>query len=390
MQRSSLRPRLLIVAALHVCAALALPLHKPEPETLSNTPATEHAHTTTQARGWAAVSPSQWSTAATAAPELPPHNNFTGSAGSPAASRSLLQATGTPLSWYLNVRLPSPPTRVQFPALAGAGHFAYVYGGMDDQQRATASFHTLNTASGNPFEWVWKNFSGLPSAPAARVYAATCAVGLRFYLHGGLEPTSNVVFGDLHVFDASLDPPAWADLSFVPGRPFGRYGHAMVAVGSRLVLMGDRMDTVHVLDTAARAPQLAWRELRSRFQFALANARGLVFLVGGISGGNFTPVPGQHVLDMSKDPPEWSDLSSLPNSPGPAASVPGWAILGDLLLLVNGTRPSIDTIQRGDVQQIRTMNLSALAPGSTPSSWPLGLNAPVQWLTSNPTAGPGP
>lgn len=218
---------------------------------------------------------------------------------------------------------PPLPRAVSSFGAAEAGGFVYVYGGhagtahVYSTESAVGTFHRLPVGGGK----AWEELPGGP--PLQGVGLAT--VGGKVYRVGGMrarnkpgEKSDLVSVAEVAVFDPKAGK--WSPFAELPA---GRSSHDLVAVGSKLVVVGGwRMagadgksewaDTALVCDTAAKEPK--WETVPQPFRrraLAAAAVGTKVYVLGGLteSGESVRTVD---VLDLATG--KWSAGPEFPGT----------------------------------------------------------------------------
>ncbi|MEW6429872.1 MAG: kelch repeat-containing protein, partial [Myxococcota bacterium] len=251
-----------------------------------------------------------------------------------------------------------PGTRV-YPSLAVVGTKLVLFGGY-------ATNNGNNIDVNDTWEWdgtSWTRLT-LTTAPRARSSAVALTYNGTLFLHGGkfTRPGGSTSgLSDTWEFDGTQ----WTELLPTPvPRPEGRRGHAMVNVGSDLLLFGGK-DWVGVVnnDTWRWSSSLGWRRLAptsspsAREYHAMVTVGSRVLLFGGRNG---TTVLG--------DTWEWTgsdwELKSPATSP-PARLGHGLAVVGTNVLLFGG---SSGTAALGDTWLWDGTTWTQLSPATSPSA----------------------
>ncbi|KAL8606435.1 hypothetical protein ACOMHN_060340 [Nucella lapillus] len=160
----------------------------------------------------------------------------------------------------------------------------YVFGGAN-QAGNLNDVQVLDTAS---HTWTTLSPSGTPPVP--RTHHTTAAVGDKLFVYSGGHAGADPV-GDrqVHCYDASTD--AWSVLTSRGDSPKPRHGHAMVAVGSKVLVHGGMAgttfyDDLHVLDVEKNC----WSSVKKKRSSPSARAaHGMVacgtdvFVFGGMN-----------------------------------------------------------------------------------------------------------
>lgn len=228
--------------------------------------------------------------------------------------------------------LPKPVT--SFGAIEADG-FVYVYGGHAGKahsystETSLGTFHRLPAGGGTKWE-------ELPGGPGL-IGLNLAATGGKVYRVGGMAAKNKAgEKSDLNSTAevAVYDPKAgkWS-----PGvdLPAGRSSHDVVAVGSKLVVVGGWAmkagekplwhNTALVLDTAAKSPR--WDEVKQPFRRRALTAAALgtkVYVIGGLTETGES-VRTVSVLDTTNN--KWADGPEIPGADkvgfSPAATVVG-------------------------------------------------------------------
>lgn len=252
-----------------------------------------------------------------------------------AASALFTRADEKPGPYYP----PLPKAANSFGATECDG-FIYVYGGHAGKvhtyshETNLGTFLRLPTGGGTK----WEELAGGPHLQGLNL----AAIGGKVYRVGGMEARNKAgEKADLHSTAevAVYDPKAgkWS-----PGvnLPAGRSSHDVVAVGSKLVVVGGWAmksggdpvwyDAALVLDTAAASPK--WQEVKQPFKrraLTAAAVGGRVYVIGGFTETNES-VRTVNVLDVATG--KWSDGPEFPGG-GRAGFSPAAAAVGGKLVL---------------------------------------------------------
>jgi len=200
--------------------------------------------------------------------------------------------------------------------------FIYVYGGHAGKAHSYSSDTSLGTflrlPAGGGTEW-----EELPSGPKL-IGLNLAATGGKVYRVGGMEAKNKASeksdmssVADVGVFD----PKAGKWSAGVP-LPAGRSSHDVVAVGSKLVVVGGWQmksneksvwsDVAFVLDTAAKEPK--WETIPQPFKRRALTAAAVgnkVYVIGGMTDAN-EMVRKVSVLDVATG--KWSDGPEFPGT----------------------------------------------------------------------------
>jgi N-acetylneuraminic acid mutarotase len=109
--------------------------------------------------------------------------------------------------------------------------FGGVMKGEDGKGVLTNDLHILDTGI---MRWTCIQAQGSPPYP--RHSHATAVVSTRLFVFGGAIDDAGVACNDLHMFDSTTS--TWSQPKSKGDPPPPRYGHSMVAVGTRLFLFG--------------------------------------------------------------------------------------------------------------------------------------------------------
>ncbi len=213
--------------------------------------------------------------------------------------------------------------------------FIYVYGGHAGKSHTYSTesnlgtFHRLPSGGGTKWE-------ELPAGPALQGLNLA-ATGGKVYRVGGMEARNKPGDKqDLHSLSdvAVFDPKAKTWSTSVP-MPAGRSSHDVVAVGSKLVVVGGWQmkgaektiwyDTALVLDTGANTPK--WESILQPFKrraFTAAALGNKVYVIGGLTEKG-EMVRKVDVLDVASG--KWTEGPEFPGTErvgfSPAATVVG-------------------------------------------------------------------
>jgi YHS domain-containing protein/N-acetylneuraminic acid mutarotase len=234
---------------------------------------------------------------------------------------------------------PLPKAVTSFGAVECDGHI-YVYGGHAGKAHGYSSdtslgtFHRLPTGGGTE----WEELPGGPKLIGLNLAAA----GGKVYRVGGMEAKNKATekaemnsVAAVAVFDPKTK--TWADS--VP-LPAGRSSHDVVAVGTKLVVVGgwqmkadDKSvwaETALVLDTAAKEPK--WEAVPQPFKRRALTAAALgnkVYVIGGMTDAH-EMLRTVSMLDVATG--KWSDGPEFPGSERTGFSPAATTVGGKLVL----------------------------------------------------------
>jgi N-acetylneuraminic acid mutarotase len=181
----------------------------------------------------------------------------------------------------------------------------YVFGGAN-QAGNMNDIQVLNTDTN-----VWTTLSPAGTAPAPRTHHTTACVGDKLIVYSGGHTGADPV-GDrqVHCFDAAREE--WTVVAVRGDPPKPRHGHAMAAVGSKVLVHGGMAgatfyDDLHVLDLDRQA----WSAVKKKRAFPCARAAHAMMAVGSnvyVFGGmnRQGALDDLHKLDTS----EWKIANS--------------------------------------------------------------------------------
>src|SRR5262245_19337205 len=230
---------------------------------------------------------------------------------------------------------PSLPKGVtSFGAVESDG-FVYVYGGHAGKAHTYSTESNLGTFYRLPLDGGTK-WEGLPGGPRLQGLNLA-ATGGKVYRVGGMEARNKAdeksdLYSTAEV--AAFDPKSnkWSPVAALPA---GRSSHDVVAVGSKLVVVGGWQmkgaekpvwcDTALVLDTASASPK--WDAIPQPFQRRALTAAALgtkVYVAGGLTEAG-EAVRKVSILDVASG--KWSEGPEFPGTDrvgfSPAATVAG-------------------------------------------------------------------
>ena len=215
-------------------------------------------------------------------------------------------------------RAVTPAARYQHRAVAVGNDAIYVHGGYTTA--AVNYFYRYNIAA--------NNWSTIGATITGRYGHGLVAIGTKIYCYGGYNTNT---INELWVFDTVAG--TWAQLT---NGDLGRFGHSAVAVGDKLYYMGGSTNgtaavgNCSVYDTVAKT----WTTLASMnlptWYHAAFHYNGKIYVHGGRAGG--TAQSAMRVYDIASN--TWSTLTQA-TDPGPRMEhtiVP----LGDKFVFVSG------------------------------------------------------
>jgi Zinc finger, C3HC4 type (RING finger)/Galactose oxidase, central domain/Kelch motif len=175
----------------------------------------------------------------------------------------------------------------RLPRHAGDEEVLFLFGGHGTRKKCCADTYLLELDAMR-----WRKMSSKGDVPHGRVgHAAAVVGGTRVYVFGGFDGHTRY-FNDLHVFD--LATLRWSAVAARGPAPEARSGHAMIAVGTLLLVVGgcsgaQFLDSMHVFDTLAERwlPQAhaAGDTFQPRFNHVLTAIGRRVFAFGGTGSG---------------------------------------------------------------------------------------------------------
>jgi N-acetylneuraminic acid mutarotase len=150
----------------------------------------------------------------------------------------------------------------------------YVFGGAN-QAGNMNDIQVLDTDTN-----VWTTLNPAGTAPAPRTHHTTACVGDKLIVYSGGHTGADPV-GDrqVHCFDAAREE--WTVVAVRGDPPKPRHGHAMAAVGSKVLVHGGMAgatfyDDLHVLDLDRQA----WSAVKKKRAFPCARAAHAMMAVG--------------------------------------------------------------------------------------------------------------
>jgi YHS domain-containing protein len=221
--------------------------------------------------------------------------------------------------------------------------YIYVYGGHSGTTHTYSSETTLGAFQRLPVEGITKDtkWEELPGGTGLQGLNLV-SVGGKVYRVGGMQARNKPgEKGDSHSLAevAAFDPKTkiWSPATSMPA---GRSSHDVVAVGSKIVVVGGWEmtgpnekpvwhETAMILDTAAREPR--WEAIPQPFKRRALSASALgnkVYVMGGLNEAAET-IRAVSILDIATG--KWSDGPEIPGSEkvgfSPASTVAGGKLI---------------------------------------------------------------